>query len=247
MKELVQAIYKRKSVRKYDVNAHLSQEELQLVKDKLYAIAPLVEDIKLHYEIVPCNETNCKFNAEYCLVCYSEQKDLWLTNVGYVLEQWELYLATLGIGVCWYGMGKVEHKVKDGLTYAIMLCFGKCDEEEFRKDTGEFNRKQIADFWQGDTANTKIAQICRLAPSAVNSQPWKVVEKGDTLEVYRQKSTTTVLAPMLFNHFNKVDAGIFLAYLEIALESEGYAYTRTLHPETKSKTSVLVASYLLQK
>ena len=244
MKELLNGVKKRKSVRKY--SGKLTKEELAQIKDYLTKIKPLCPELKVEYEIVPIEETNCKFNGEYCLLVYSEEGNLWLANVGYLLEQWDLYLATLNVGVCWYGMGKVDEAERNGLKYGIMLCFGKCGEEDFRKEASEFNRKKAEEIWSGAT-NAKLPEIARLAPSAVNSQPWKVVEDGNTLNVYRVKGNTPVLSGVLFNHWNKVDIGIFLAFLDVALESEGYAFTRELHPDTDSKKSVLTATYTLSK
>ena len=248
MKELLSAVYKRKSVRKFG-ETKLTKEELTAVEEYLYQATPLLPDVKVEFQIVPCSETNCKFNAEYCLLVYSQETDLWLANVGYLLEQWDLFLASKNIGVCWYGMGKVEEEERSGLKYAIMLAFGKTDEE-YRKDASEFKRKDIHEIWQpdgADLAKSSVAQIARLAPSAVNSQPWKVVESGNVLKVYREKGKMPILSGVLFKHWNKVDIGIFLAFLEIALENEGYAFERTLHPETDGIKSVLTATYTLSK
>ncbi|MCH5152740.1 MAG: nitroreductase [Clostridiales bacterium] len=244
MKELVSAVYKRKSVRKYS-EEKLTTEELAKVKEFLTQAKPLVPDISVECEIVPCSATNCKFNAEYCVIVYSEEKNLWLANVGYLLEQWDLYLSTLNIGVCWYGMGKVNETERNGKRYAIMLSFGKCEESD-RKNLDEFNRKDVSAFWNGN-GYAEVAEIARLAPSACNSQPWKVVEQGNTLKVYREKGKTPLLSNVLFKHWNKVDIGIFLAFLEIALESEGYTFERQLHPDTDGKRCVLTATYTLNK
>ena len=251
MKELVNAVYKRKSMRKY--RGKLTSEELAQVKDYLKQLKPLCPNVKVEYEIVPIAETNCKFHGEYCLIVYSEETNLWLANVGYMLEQWDLYLATLDIGVCWYGMGKVDEKQRDGLSYGIMLCFGKCGEDDFRKDLDEFKRKDTDDFWaigdddSDDLVFGKVGQIVRLAPSACNSQPWEVEQDGNTLKVYRVKGNTPVLSGILFKHWNKVDIGIFLTFVEVALESDGYTFTRELHPDTDSKKRVLTATYTLSK
>lgn len=244
MKNLLPGVEKRKSMRQY--SGKLTAEELTQVKEYLKQLKPLCPEIKVEYEIVPTKETNCKFNGEYCLIVYSEESNLWLANVGYMLEQWDLYLATMNVGVCWYGMGKVEEAEKNGLKYGIMLCFGKCSEDDFRKSGSEFNRKKASEIWSGAT-DDKLAEIARLAPSAVNSQPWKVEQEGNKLNVFRVKGNTPVLSSMLFKHWNKLDIGIFLAFLEIALESEGYAFTRELHPDTDDKKRVLTATYTIAR
>ena len=251
MKNLLNGVYKRKSVRKY--NGTLTEQEMEQIKGYLQQLKPLCPEIKVAYEIVPCKDTNCKFNAEWCLIVYSEESNLWLANVGYMLEQWDLYLATLNVGVCWYGMGKVDEKEKNGLKYGIMLCFGKADESEFRQSVDGINRKSTDDFWAiGDDDSDElvfgnVGKIARLAPSAVNSQPWEVEQDGNTLKVFRVKGKIPLLSDRLFKHWNKVDVGIFLTFLEVALESEGYAFTRELHPDTDSKKKVLTATYTLSE
>ena len=232
-------------MRKY-IGEKMSLEELATVEEYLRQAKPLCPEIAVEFEIVPCNETNCKLNAEYCLLVYSEENNLWLTNVGYLLEQWDLYLSTLNIGVCWYGMGKVDEEERNSLKYAIMLAFGKCDEGDFRVKIDEFNRKKASAFWSG-LADGQLGEIARLAPSAVNSQPWKVEQDGNTLLVYREKGKTPVLSNMLFKHWNKVDIGIFLCFLEIALETQGYSFERELHPDADDKKSVLTATYTIKK
>ena len=251
MKKLLNAVYKRKSMRKY--SAKLTSEELQQVKDYLKQLKPLCPDIKVEYEIVPIADTNCKFNGEYCLIVYSQESNLWLANIGYMLEQWDLHLASLNIGVCWYGMGKVNEKQKSGLNYGIMLCFGKCGEDDFRKDVSEFKRKDTDDFWTIGDDNSdelvfgEVGKIVRLAPSACNSQPWEIEQENNTLKVYRVKGNTPLLSGILFKHWNKVDIGIFLAFLDVALESDGYSFTRELHPDTDGKKRVLTATYTISK
>ena len=250
MKELLNSVYKRKSMRKYSAEK-LSFDELATIEQYLRQAKPLCPEIGVEFEIVPCSETNCKFNAEYCLIVYSEDKNLWLANIGYMLEQWDLYLSTLNVGVCWYGMGKVDEMELSGMKYGIMLSFGKCDETYFRKSADEFDRKKVKDFWK-NLDNSKhdllaVGEIARLAPSAVNSQPWKVEQVGNTLRVYRVKGNKPLLSGVLFKHWNKLDIGIFLAFLEIALESEGYSFQRQLHTDTDDKNSVLTATYTINK
>lgn len=245
MKELLNSVYKRRSVRRYK-DAKLTEEELHSVKEYLTQLKPLIPELKTEFEIVPCDQTNCNFNAEYCLLAYGEQGNLWLTNIGYMLEQWDLYLTSLGIGVCWYGLGKVEEKEKNGLTFAIMLSFGKCDGEMFRKGADDFNRDDADDFWTG-MQDVSLGEIVRLAPSAVNSQPWRVEQIDNKFAVYRQKGMVPILSGKLFKYFNKIDMGIFLCYLDIALENGGYTFNRTLGTESDEGKRVLVATYEISK
>lgn len=245
MKELLESIYKRRSVRNYS-NEKLSEEELKDVEEYLRNLKPLIPDIKVEFQVVPCSETNCKFNAEYCLLVYSEEDNLWLTNVGYILEQWDLYLASKGIGVCWYGMGKVQEMRQCDLVYAIMLSFGKCNADVFRNGVFDFSRNAASEIWSG-MSDARLGEIVRLAPSAMNSQPWRVEETDNKLNVYRQKGKLPIVSAQLFKRWNKVDMGIFLCFLDIALENNGYSFKRTLGTETDEGKRVLIATYELEK
>lgn len=244
MKELYSSIYKRRSVRNYDADVKLSDEELAEAEAYLGELKPLVPELKVQFEIVPREQTNCRFNAQYCLLVYGEQGNLWLTNIGYMLEQWDLFLASRNIGVCWFGMGKPEQKERDGLSYAIMLCFGKAKEQDFRTKAEDFNRNDVENIWSG-LGDEKLGEIVRLAPSAVNSQPWRVEQVGKSFNVYRQKGSVPILSAQLFKRFNKIDMGIFLCYLDIALEECGYNFTRQLGTESDEGKRVLVATYTL--
>lgn len=74
---------------------------------KIKNLIPLVNGIKIKYKIVPREKTTSK-RGEHCLLIYSEEKEHYLLNIGYMFEQLDLYLASKNIGVCWYGMGKVN-------------------------------------------------------------------------------------------------------------------------------------------
>ncbi len=245
MKELLESIYKRRSVRTYS-KEKLSSEEYAAAEEYLHQLKPLIPELQVEFQIVPCSETNCKFNAEYCLLVYSTEGNLWLTNVGYMLEQWDLKLASMGIGVCWYGMGKVEEERQCDLVYAIMLSFGKCDPELFRNGDYDFNRKSASDFWTG-ASDLRIAEIARLAPSAVNSQPWRVEQVDNKFNVYRKKGGVPLLSAQLYKRWNKVDMGIFLCFVDVALESEGYTFSRTLGTDSDEGKRALVATYTITR
>src|SRR5690554_4719083 len=141
MKKLYEMIYKRKSIRKFDNQFSLNKEELEKVKNKIENLIPLVDNIKVKFKIVERSITTAK-HGEYCLLLYSENKQNYLLNAGYMLEQMDLYLESLNIGVCWNGMAKVKQKQIEGLDYVIMLVFGKSHPNSFRNNVKQFKRKK---------------------------------------------------------------------------------------------------------
>ena len=107
-------IFKRKSIRRYDYNLSITEAEMEDIRQAINNFRPLVKDIKVKFKIVESKETTSK-RGEYCLLMYSEEKPLYLLNVGYMLEQMDLFLASRNIGVCWYALAKTKELKLDGL------------------------------------------------------------------------------------------------------------------------------------
>ncbi|PKM63120.1 MAG: nitroreductase [Firmicutes bacterium HGW-Firmicutes-21] len=226
MRELYDYIFKRRSVRKYYKELCLSDKDLDEIKQDIEKLIPLDSGIKTAYEIVKREETTAKF-GEYCLILYSENKPFYLFNAGYLLEQMDLLLASRDIGACWYGMAKPKTKRTDGLEYVIMLAFGKSNSQGFRSNVSQFNRKEQAEIWEGEFFRD-ICHAARLAPSACNTQPWRIASDSTGIKVYRKSDIKSFIPLMKLPYFNSIDMGIFLCFLEIALLEKGYSFDRQL-------------------
>lgn len=60
------------------------------------------------------DSTTYNRGQEYFILFYSEKKDNYLQNIGYLGEQLDLYLTSKNIGTLWFGIGKVEeNKIDD--------------------------------------------------------------------------------------------------------------------------------------
>ena len=88
----------------------------------------------------------------------------------------------------------------EGMKFVIMLAFGHPKVEQLRHDTKEFKRRSLEQI--SDKADPRL-EAARLAPSAVNSQPWYFTHEGDTLHVHCNKKGS------------RLDIGIALAHLHI--------------------------------
>lgn len=242
MHGLYDMIFKRKSFRRFDAALSLSNEELQKIEQQLYKLSHLVENIDIKYQIVERENTTCK-RGEYCLLVYSEKKENYLLNVGYVLEQLDLWMASENIGACWYGMGKTTERQLDGLDYVIMLAFGKGHSAEFRKDYTKAKRKELEVIWSGENL-VDVANVVRYAPSACNSQPWRVFCKSDSIEIYRSTQVRSIMPEDKRPYYNSIDMGIFLCFMDITLKNKGYEFKRVLHAKQKNDEDLIaVASY----
>ena len=243
---LYDMIFKRKSFHLFRNigNKNISDDELKDIENEFSKLIPLVDDIKVKIKIVKEGAT-CRRGQEYCILFYSEKKDNYLQNIGYLGEQLDLYLVSKNIGTLWFGIGKVEEKQLDGLDFVIMIAIAKVDaEEKFRKDMFKSKRKELSEIWQGDKY-LDIANIVRFTPSACNTQPWLVETTENKLKVYRYKKEGKrgIMPKNLVIYYNQIDIGIFLCFMELCLNKNGLKYDRDLfveenHENNKNLTAI---------
>lgn len=244
-----QMIFKRKSFHIFKDILSISIEELKEIEEVYQTFQPLLPDIKTELRIVPTAETTCKRGQEYCILLYSEKKNNYLQNIGYLGEQLDLYLASKNIGALWFGIGKAEEPIVNGLAFVIMIAIAKMPENKFRKDMFKSKRKPLEEIWNG-AFYKNVGNIVRFAPSACNTQPWKVDAVEDKLIVYRYKKPGKrgIMPADKVSFYNRIDIGIFLCFLELCLQHNGMAFQRELFadevPDDVEETPV--AEYLLK-
>ena len=95
-KELYSIIFKRKSFHLFRNigNDSISANDIENIKEIYKTLIPLCPDIKTAIKIVPANETTCKRGQQFCILLYSEKRDNYLQNIGYLGEQLDLYLVS---------------------------------------------------------------------------------------------------------------------------------------------------------
>lgn len=246
MNELYGMLYKRKSIRRFDEALKVSKEEIGQIKNQMGKLIPLVKDIRVTIEIAERAETTSK-RGEYCLLLYSEVKPNYLLNAGYLLEQMDLFLASMNIGVCWYALAKPKELQHNNLEYIIMLAFGKSRPEDFRKDVSKCKRKSTDEIWNGRYI-ADISNVVKYAPSACNTQPWRVICHDNSLKVYRNRVIKCFFPADRLPFYNSIDMGIFLCFLEITLKYNGYDFDRMLYPDEDSQSELIeTATYTINK
>ena len=247
-KRLYEMIFKRKSFHLFRNigNEHITQDELNDIENEFSKLKPLVEDIKVKIKIV--KKESILRGQEYCILFYSEKKDNYLQNIGYLGEQLDLYLVSKNIGTLWFGIGKPDEKELDGLDFVIMIGIAKVDSPlKFRKDMFKSKRKELSEIWSGGIL-LDIANIVRFAPSACNTQPWKVETKEKEINVYRyrKEGKRGIMPKDRVIYYNQIDIGIFLCFLELCLEHNDINYKRELFVEEDHETEYnLTAKYFL--
>ena len=244
---LYDMIFKRKSFHLFRNigDEKISEEELKDIENYFNKIKPLDQNIKTKMRIVK-EGASCHRGQEYCILFYSEKKDNYLQNIGYIGEQLDLYLVSKNIGTLWFGIGKVDEKQYEGLDFVIMIAISKVDKEEkFRKDMFKSKRKELDEIWNGDYYKD-IASIVRYTPSACNTQPWKVEAKEKELDIYRyrKEGKRGIMPKDRVIYYNQIDIGIFLCFIELCLEHNGLTYKRELFiEEDHEQENNLTAKY----
>ena len=237
-KDLYECIFKRKSTRKYDMTS-LPSKLLTEIEEYIKTVTPLYPEIKIEYRITDAVKGIFSAKAPHYIVVSSEKKAGYLTNVGFIFQHVDLFLASKGLGSCWLGMSKPTEKISGNLEYVVTLAFGMPMESPFRT-RDQFNRKQLDEISIGEDKRLPCAQ---LAPSATNSQHWFFVCEQGSIHCYIKK--LNALQTMIYENMNKIDIGIAIAHLAIATKYEqadfifsveknmadikGYIYIGTVH------------------
>ena len=154
-----------------------------------------------------------------------------------MFQQMDLYLQSIGLGVCWMGLGKLRGAVSvpEGMEFVILLPFGT-PKEPLSKEARHFPRKGMSEISDREDARLECV---RVAPSSTNSQPWYFTHEEDVIHAFR--SEAGILRHAMLGTMNRIDMGIALAHLyvenvetfcyfaaEPANVPDGYAYTGSI-------------------
>ena len=147
---LEDTIYKRQSIRSYD-DAPLDNQTLDEIRDFIDNAKELNPNIKWSYEILPTENisTMMRWKAPHYIAIFSEEKENYYQNIGFIFQQVDLFLQSKGIGACWIGMGSpknYENPDKDQ-KFIIIIAIGKPKGNLYR-EIDQFRRKSLDDIYQ---------------------------------------------------------------------------------------------------
>lgn len=234
---MISEIEKRKSVRKYEAKP-ISKEDMNIVKEAINDVQPILSKMhKVEYNIIIIEDGE-KFSdsfktvigrvkAPHYLLIVSEEKEDYLENAGFIGEQVVLKLAEKGIGTCWLGSiankkNKIRKIVKmdDQLTPIIVVAFGYPEEE--LKPIEKRKRKKLDKIFTGNIEKEflPIAKALQVAPSALNSQPWRIFINDNVWNFYIKPRKGVLKNP--YGHLLKIDAGIGITHILAEGTKKGY-------------------------
>ncbi len=219
--DLYPTIFKRKSIRKYDPTP-LDDDTLQDISKQVQRLTPLYSEIKTEIRIIQSNDVKGRMmkKAPHYLAVFSETKEGYLTNIGFMLQHMDLLFSSNSIGSCWQGIPIPTRDVlkSSDLKFIILMAFGKPLEPLYRESTSEFKRKPIEKIGDVDGAQ-ELLEPARLAPSATNSQPWFF--KGDDRIMHAYSVKPNILKAIVVNKYIPIDMGITIYHLKVAAEHFG--------------------------
>ena len=142
---LNEMIYCRKSCRSFTgkpVDAEMIEKILS------FEPKPLYPHIKVRMDIVGRDKVKCicPWTTPQLITVYSEETEGCLENIGFLFQQMDLHLQTLGLGVCWLGMGRMNPKTTtavEGMKFVIMLAFGHPKGDQLRHNLKDFKRRSM--------------------------------------------------------------------------------------------------------
>lgn len=240
--DMMQLVKTRRSVRTFD-GRPLSKED----KDKLCAYMQEIPNpygIPVRFVLLDAKEhglsspvimgESCYVTAKVDRVPHSEEA------YGYCFEKLVLYAWSLGIGTTWIG-GTMKRslferaaEVRDGEWMFCVSPLGypaekmSIRESVMRKTIKADERKSAEQlFFDGDFSTPLAAEdeklrdaleMVRWAPSATNSQPWRIVRIGDDLHFYL--AHTKGYTDKAGWDMQKIDMGIALCHFMGALGGE---------------------------
>ncbi len=227
----IETIMKRKSVRNYDGKAITAQEKAELLAfiERLNGEAGVFGGkVRLKYIET---ETNGEKLGTYGVIkgagsylaaaCGKGAYDL--EDAGYQFEKLILFATWLGLGTVILGGtfrrgGFVRAMaLQEGETLPVISPVGhEGGKKSFIASMMKSHvgvRKPFGELFTGCDGFTELLEAVRQAPSAMNSQPWRVAKDGGGFHFYNAGTL-----PM-----NRIDLGIALCHFEIAAKEKGLA------------------------
>lgn len=160
--------------------------------------------------------------------------------VGYVFERFVLCMEYLGLGTCWmagtFNRNDFENamEINENELFAIISPIGHPAEKRrmfdkvMRRTIGADKRKEWKELFFLNDFQTPISkedagayayplEMVRLAPSAVNGQPWRIVKTNGACHFYKAGE----VQPDKIYDVQKMDLGIAAAHFELAARERG--------------------------
>ncbi len=250
-----EAIGKRRSVRKFQMTA-IDPRIMKQINCFIQSLAPLHPQAAYRIAVVEAYNTQKHVfkgmflvQAPYYLVLSAKEHSFAAVNAGYVMEQIVLYLVSKGFATCYLGDAKQKADL-DQYRPMIVVAFGRAAVSAAKKPSA---RKKLTELVEqppvAEQNARKILEAARLAPSALNLQPWRFQLQQGKIHIFMKKDN--LMQTKRMKELNLLGIGIVMCHMALAAEElwlewrlsmeevgseptwKGCSYIATLYYETK--------------
>jgi len=252
------AIRRRISIRHYE-SRPVSEEILHYVIKSGENSVALDESIRVRFHLIeegklvaermtPLTGTRWFFgSAPHFIIATSEEKPLFMLNMGFCMEQMILFATQHGLGTCWVGGMFTEERigaflglekgerviVLTPLGYPDTSFYGRVAHDIIELGAMNFGRRkpleQIAfgPEWDSpleteDKELLEALECARLSPSWANTQPWRFLVTGkEIIAVADAKGRYSSVRDG--KHYYRLDVGIAMAHFFLAAKEMGWS------------------------
>jgi len=255
--QLKEAIFNRTSIRTFDGNPLTAEHETMLkayietIENRTGVFGSIIH---VDYFTPKADEFKAVGtygvikNAPAYLVVSCKNTMLHMLDCGYVIENFILFLMTLGIGSCWLGgtFKRQQISISSDLEadefIPILVPIGYENEKKSFTDRAirtlakshgrePFNSRFFQDSIEHIITDEKMIDLLehvRIAPSASNKQPWRIIVTKDAFKFYLER-TPNYGGDRLGYDIQMLDIGIALAHLNLAcIDSQNFATAENL-------------------
>ncbi|MCC5910875.1 MAG: nitroreductase family protein [Clostridiaceae bacterium] len=182
-----------------------------------------------------------------------------LEELGYVFEKLILYATSLEIGTCWLGgtFTKSSFKkivdLKENEVLPAVTPIGYIEKKKrildtvMRMSVGANNRKPWEELFFQENFNKPLAkeevgayniplEMVRLAPSASNKQPWRIVKDDEGWHFYLD--ATKGYGKALGFNIQRIDMGIAMCHFEMTAIEVGLKGSWAVNAEDSKKIDI---------
>lgn len=222
---MYEAIFVRKSVKKF-INEELNHTLIAQIQQFADELPLIMENAEIEYKIVDNINSEIKntkllsIKAPYYFIVACDNKPEQLLNAGFLMEQVSLFLSSRGIGTGLLSHVRIKAAKLDGLEKnpVLVLAFGNTKEIMYR-DSRKLHRlpeNEVVVYKTDVKADVKLmVRAARLAPSYMNSQPWRLVVYENRIHVFCKKN---VVINELLQEKKYLDVGVMIANLLLVAE-----------------------------
>lgn len=189
-----EAVFRRKSVRKYR-NDVVEEHILKRIREFEREALGIHPKIRMKWEIYRASDHKVKgmfqVKAPYYAALYAEDGEDSHIQAGCLMQQVVLYLHTQGIGSCYQGGVRLKEEGETGdMKLMMILAFGY-PAESLERTRSEFKRAELGKLVKISVppgkAQKKLLESARLAPSALNQQPWRFVVTENKIHLFTRR------------------------------------------------------------